>query len=195
MYALSKDYEKLYDLICGGARVAAYVDNRYGSEGDEVEFRDLCNVERRGEWQISFYVRGCGYGHVTRINSIDGKRTEKEAFILACKSLSVEFIPPNTSEYAAIFSSEHSELDFNKILESKGELVIDLRSIEIESLGLSSELLCKLILGAYRAMPDDAKTLVRFIGQASQAEKLLNYAGEYALELNRNPSMKSLLAQ
>lgn len=194
MYSLSKDYARLYALICSGARVAAYLDNRYGSEDDEVQFRDLCNVERRGEWQISFYVRGCGYGHVTRINSIDGKRTEKEAFILACKSLNVEFIPPNTSEYTAIFSSEASDLDFNQILESKGELVIDLRSIEIDSLGLSSDLLCRLIIGSYAAIPDKAKDCVIFIGEKEQAEKLLSFAGEHRLKMSRNPSLSHLIA-
>ena len=155
--------------------------------------RDICNVERRGEWQISFFVRGCSYGHVTEMNSLNGVRTEEEAFVVACEALNVEYIPPDEGEYKAIFESDVAEMNFNDILEARQEFVIDLKCLKVETLGVSIEPVCKLIVDIYKAIPDNEKGCVIFIGKKEQAEKLLSNASEFRLKMSENPSLSQLI--
>jgi len=88
-YKLSKDYDKLFQLICENNKVAAFVDYKPGKEFTEC--RDICTIKRfneRGDIQIS--SRGIGYGGVYEIDV--NKNNEKDLFIDACKSLNLEWI-------------------------------------------------------------------------------------------------------
>jgi len=87
MYELSKDYNKLYELICDGQIVAGFVDY----DGcDEIQ-RDIAMILRHKEFDISILVRGTtyasvwGYERKTRIS-------EQELFIRACQRTNLEWI-------------------------------------------------------------------------------------------------------
>ena len=95
MYELSQDYSILYALICRGERVAAYLDNKVTTHGEEdIITRDLCNIEKRGDWHISFFVRGLSYDTVTDFDCRNGK-SEEEVFKIVCNAHNIGFIPTN----------------------------------------------------------------------------------------------------
>lgn len=194
MNTLSKDYKKLYELLCDGDKVTGFLTTEKGKKSSESDCRDICNINRIKEWQITFSLKDRVFSQVSHINSVMGYHTEEEAFILICEELNIEFIEHQNAIYAAIFESEAAELDFKEILEAKGELVVDLRFIEIEALGLNAKRICKLIIGSYLAIPDKAKDCVLFIGGKKQAEKLLSYAGEHRQKISKNPSLAHLIA-
>jgi len=79
MYKLSKDYEKLYQLICDKKRVVAFVDYKFRGNDDHV-IRDVCLVERRKNNSIVTFARGIGYSEVYdwQTPCLD----EKECFIV-----------------------------------------------------------------------------------------------------------------
>ena len=95
MYNLSRDYEKLFELICAGKIAVGFVDYKWS--GDEV-LRDVCKIERTKENNIFIYARGHGYGSVYPFSIEDSGIKEKEYFILMCKSCNLEFIMPTESE-------------------------------------------------------------------------------------------------
>jgi hypothetical protein len=92
IYNLSKDYERLYNIICAGQVAAAFVDYSFNGKGGKHVFKDLCAVKKRGLWDIDFYVRGTSYDSVSDLWSHLG--SEKDVFILCCEGLNLEFIPP-----------------------------------------------------------------------------------------------------
>lgn len=94
MYSLSQDYEKLYELILKGHKAVAFVDYTFFKSENKKAYRDVCTVEKRGDWDISFYVRGTSYGAISDLDSSLGKWTEKEVFFQYCKSMNLGFIPP-----------------------------------------------------------------------------------------------------
>ena len=89
MYDLSKDYKKLYGLVCEGKRVAAFVDYKFPSAREHV-MRDLCLVEKRKGNRIVGFSRGICYLEVEdwQTPSLD----EQECFIVDCERLNLEFI-------------------------------------------------------------------------------------------------------
>lgn len=92
MYDLSKDYEKLYELICDGNRVVAFVDYSFhGGEVNKRVMRDVCLVEKRKDNRIVGFVRGICYFEIEdwQTPSLD----EKECFLVDCKQCNLEFIP------------------------------------------------------------------------------------------------------
>jgi hypothetical protein len=90
MYNLSKDYERLYELICDGNRVVAFVDYKFS--GSEHVMRDVCLVEKRKDNRIVGFSRGICYLEVNdwQTPSLD----EKECFIVDCKHVNLEFVAP-----------------------------------------------------------------------------------------------------
>ncbi len=89
MYQTSKDYSRLYDLICEGIEIACYVD--YDSE-----FRDICRCRKFAEYDILFSVRGCIYSQISEWHKNMG--SEKDVFIQECDSLNVEWIKPTEAD-------------------------------------------------------------------------------------------------
>lgn len=97
-YSLSTDYDKLYDLLICGERVAGYLDYKFTYDSTHV-FRDLCNLSfEHGE--LKAYVRGKGYFTISDldvliVNKIRDNGTDlKQLFIGTCKSLNLEWIEP-----------------------------------------------------------------------------------------------------
>jgi len=95
MYNLSRDYEKLFELICAGKIAVGFVD--YQWSGDEV-LKDVCSINRFQENRINISVRGMSYGSVYPFMLEDFNKTEKELFIGLCRSCNLEFIMPTESE-------------------------------------------------------------------------------------------------
>jgi len=86
-YNLSKDYNRLFELIIQGEIIAAFVD--YEWSGGEI-LRDLCKVQRHEPYQIRIGVRGMSYGGLEGFNEEDGD--EKQLFMARCKALNLEWI-------------------------------------------------------------------------------------------------------
>jgi hypothetical protein len=57
-----------------------------------IPVKDLCAIKKKGCWDIDFYVRGTSYDSVSDL--WDHLGSEKHVFILCCKGLNLEFIPP-----------------------------------------------------------------------------------------------------
>jgi hypothetical protein len=87
---MSRNYTQLFDLICDGHEIPCFVD--YSFRDDDLrKYRDISKVRRICEFQISFGVRGIGYGDVSSWHKENGER-EIDAFTNLCKMLNVEFI-------------------------------------------------------------------------------------------------------
>lgn len=63
IYNLSKDYTKLFRLICEGHRIAAWADTFSMKDAVGKPYRDICEVRRSGEYEIMISARGTGYGN------------------------------------------------------------------------------------------------------------------------------------
>ncbi len=95
MYAYSKDYALLYQLLCAGQIAIAWVDYHIRPQSDGKEpiiQRDICQIVREKEWDIQFFVRGMGYGRVTYTPWQKIQRTEEEQFVFECEALHVKFL-------------------------------------------------------------------------------------------------------
>jgi len=88
-YSVSKDYNRLFDLITQGETIAAFVDFRFDKTMPRP-MRDLCKVQRHGPYKIRIGVRGIAYGGLEGFNRKDGD--EKELFAGQCKALNLEWI-------------------------------------------------------------------------------------------------------
>lgn len=84
----SKDYETLYQLILDGNIVPAFVDYNFRGEGPVV--RDVCKIQRRGDYEISIGVRGMCYVEIYPFNQPQGD--EKELFIKDCQNLNLGWV-------------------------------------------------------------------------------------------------------
>jgi hypothetical protein len=85
----SRDYKKLYELICTGAAVPAFVDNYYNTDKTYLN-RDICQVIRRGKFDIMIFARGIGYGGIYPFEDDNG-RNEFELFSSRCVAMNLEF--------------------------------------------------------------------------------------------------------
>lgn len=89
---LSRNYSLLFDLVCAGHDVLAFVDYRWHGDGPETEpLRDPCSVRRHGEWKISIAARGICYGGLYPFQKEKAGRTEREQFIAVCEHNNIEF--------------------------------------------------------------------------------------------------------
>jgi len=93
-YALSKDYEELYDLAMKGNKIFCY-SNYHGmtwKQGQPVH-RDPCicrySEVRKG---LGFWARGISYGDADKFTADYERVTEKECFINLCKSQNIEWV-------------------------------------------------------------------------------------------------------
>ena len=89
IYNLSKDYERLYGLICDGHVAVGFVDYKWGRDRDNKPLRDVVKIVRRRLYDIFIGVRGCCYGDV-----LSASGDEKTAFIQVCESLNLEWVEP-----------------------------------------------------------------------------------------------------
>lgn len=91
-YNLSKDYEKLYNLILDGSIIAGYVDYQFASLVGKCEpSRDVCNIKKIDK-TIIIGARGIQYGGVDNYEIKHFKKSEKELFIIDCNRMNLEFI-------------------------------------------------------------------------------------------------------
>ena len=94
MYKLSKDYKLLFEKICDGHVAACFVDYmiRCGDGYKPHPIRDICQIKRKDEYEISISARGISYGNIYDFDSVHG--TEEEVFINTCKAGNIEWIQP-----------------------------------------------------------------------------------------------------
>lgn len=89
MYKLSKDYEKLFQLICEGHIAAGFAD--YARSYDqENKCRDICSIQRNQSFNIVMGVRGMTYGFVYPFMAEEG--SELELFCKECNAIRLEWI-------------------------------------------------------------------------------------------------------
>ncbi|WP_138437864.1 hypothetical protein [Marinobacter shengliensis] len=93
IYNLSKDYGKLFRLICEGQRIAAWSDTFSMSDTEGNPYRDICEVRRSGAYEIMISARGTGYGSVWPFMKDEG--SEEEVFEKVCKSCNLTWIDPD----------------------------------------------------------------------------------------------------
>lgn len=89
-YNLSRDYKKLYNIICSGKIAVGFVDYDWNRNKDIV--RDVCAIKKPTENYISIGVRGVCYASVYEFELKNSGKTEDEYFIDLCKSINLEFV-------------------------------------------------------------------------------------------------------
>jgi hypothetical protein len=87
MYQLSKNYDKLYELINESNRVVGFVNFV-----NYDHCRDVCAITRKNQ-SIDIRVRGTCYAWIDAHSSID-ESTIKTEFIHNCNVLDLEWIEP-----------------------------------------------------------------------------------------------------
>ena len=92
IYYLSRDYAKLFRLICEGHRIAAWADTFSMKDAEGKPYRDICEVRRSGEYEIMISARGTGYGNVWPFMKDDGP--EDDVFEKACRGCNLQWIDP-----------------------------------------------------------------------------------------------------
>lgn len=90
MYKLSRDYKKLFELICEGHVAAAFVDYQFREDG--TVFRDICQIKRHKPYSINICARGISYGDIYPFMESDG--AEEDVFIRSCAATNLEWIEP-----------------------------------------------------------------------------------------------------
>ncbi len=88
-YKLSKDYDLLYQHICQGHIIAAFVDYNFVGSTTPPS-RDICKIRRFKEYDIQFGSRGIGYGDVT--DYFKGTHSELNLFLSECSRMNLEWI-------------------------------------------------------------------------------------------------------
>jgi hypothetical protein len=93
-YSLSKDYKRLYELLCAGHTIVGFVD--YDRHGDNVEpIRDVVKIVRRREFDIMIGVRGCSYGDV--FPYMKKTLSELEVLVSVCTVNNLEWVSGTTN--------------------------------------------------------------------------------------------------
>lgn len=88
MYTLSRDYARLFDLLCTGQVLVGWV--RYSES-----LRDVVKIERRAEFDIYIGVRGICY---TDLGTFDREKgEERDVFAARCESVDLEWIEAGLS--------------------------------------------------------------------------------------------------
>ena len=87
-YAMSRDYDKLYDRLCAGGEALGYVNSTMFPG-----VREPMRVKRLGEYDIMIGVRGMQFGGVGSYDEAK-YQTERNAFIAECTRLSLEWLAP-----------------------------------------------------------------------------------------------------
>ena len=93
-YKLSRDYNKLFNLICDKKRIVGFVDYDFNRD-EKIICRDICTIQRHGEYEIQISARGICYCSVDPWHKEDWvDLTEKEVFGKICEAINLEFIFP-----------------------------------------------------------------------------------------------------
>ena len=90
MYNLSKDHDRLFDLLLEGHVAVGFTDNRHDFSPDVV--RDVCQIRRHGEYRIVASVRGCAYFSVDPWLKEDSALSERELFCGMCRDANLEWV-------------------------------------------------------------------------------------------------------
>jgi hypothetical protein len=95
-YKLSKNYNKLFELISIGLKVPCYVDYTF-MERIDPPCRDLCICKRSRPFDIHFSSRGIGYGGIDtfEVENTNDNQLEISMFVKRCESLHVEYFIPS----------------------------------------------------------------------------------------------------
>jgi hypothetical protein len=86
VYNLSIDYDGLFNVLCSGEAVAGFV--LY-----EGQLTDVCQLLRRGEFDIFIGARGIQYGGLYPYMRKHGN--EREVFIKHCENIGLKWIEPS----------------------------------------------------------------------------------------------------
>lgn len=87
-YVMSRDYDLLYKMLCGGMEVPCYVDYERGIN----LIRDFCRARRLKPYYIIIGVRGIQYGGIDSYQDSEGP--ELNLLTSECKRMNLEFILP-----------------------------------------------------------------------------------------------------
>jgi hypothetical protein len=106
-YAMSRDYEALYDLLCKGGEAFCLVDMDW-NDGTPPS-RDAARIRRREEWYIDVGARGICYGGVRPYHKRNGEfKDEFKEMEAKCQRLNLEWLAP---------------VDLSEILEAGNEII------------------------------------------------------------------------
>lgn len=96
IYNLSRDYSRLYDLLCEGEEVVCFVAYKVKLTRTTILRRDVCRAKRLGEFHIDINVRGRGYGGIFPVDN----ESDSELKLLRreCTRLNLEWIDPEPKE-------------------------------------------------------------------------------------------------
>ena len=89
-HKLSRDYDKLFEIICNNNQVAAFVDYSF-DKNDPNPCRDICKVRRVSYFQIQIAARGIAYASIDPWIEESGW-DEREYFKRTCELINLEFI-------------------------------------------------------------------------------------------------------
>jgi hypothetical protein len=95
-YNLSKDYERLFALICQGERVPAWANTYSMFDENGTPYRDICEVRRTQPYEILIGCRGTSYGNVWPFMRSEGP--ELDLFSRACRSCDLTWVDPGAEE-------------------------------------------------------------------------------------------------
>ena len=121
MYTLSRDYARLFDLLCTGQVLVGWV--RYSES-----LRDVVKIERRAEFDIYIGVRGICY---TDLGTFDREKgEERDVFAARCESVDLEWIEPSVprAEVAALRAQLHTEIEQRQFV---GDLIENMPHAQI----------------------------------------------------------------
>lgn len=130
MYSLSKDYEKLFDLLCAGYVLVGWVDyvTHTSADGKNELQRDVVQIRRHGEYDIFVGVRGTCYGSIYPFHQEKGN--ESSLLVNLCESLSLAWVKPVITNEAATVAAALREL--------RAELVADANAMATHGSGTSA---------------------------------------------------------
>lgn len=89
MYNLSKDYDRLFDLLLEGQEVVGFVDYDCGTGR---VWRDVCSIRRIEEYRIIACCRGITYVSVDPWLKEDSALSERELFCGMCRDANLEWV-------------------------------------------------------------------------------------------------------
>lgn len=136
-YNLSKDYSRLFELICNDVKVPCYVDYRFSND-DKKSSRDICQCKRWNEYDIKIGARGIQYGGVDVWCKDRG--TERDLFVQECERMNLEWIDYSSDKIGryVIGVDPGAGRDFSAIQEiikkSNGEIIVLSTGVKIDEI-------------------------------------------------------------
>ena len=84
-YKTSKDYKKLFELLCLGHTIVCLVKDNYG-------IKQICKANRFKEFSVNFNTPGIGFLDINPSDKEYFGKSEIELFEFQCKLIDVEWI-------------------------------------------------------------------------------------------------------